>query len=200
MKSLLLFLAVGIFATAAGTFGQSYPYPKPQIGSAIDAVAPDFTLTDQDGKSLTLSSLRGQYVLLFFYRGYWCPYCMTEMSDFADHSDELAKWGVRLIPISVDDQEHTHEVWEKAANKKFTILSDPNAVVIKKYGLLHERGHAGSDIALRTTILVGPDGRERWRRVSHSVPDIPSWDDTFSMIKRSVQQERSTVPKPELNQ
>ena len=47
--------------------------------------------------------------------------------------------------------------------------------------------NAGADIALRTTILVGPDGRERWRRVSHSVPDIPSWDDTLSMIKQSVQ-------------
>ena len=200
MKNILPFLAIGIIATAAGAFAQSHPYPQPQIASAVGAVVPDFTLSDQDGKNFTLSSLRGQWVLLFFYRGYWCPYCMTEMSDFADHSDDLVKLGVRLIPISVDDQEHAHEVWEKAANKKFTILSDPNAVVIKKYGLLHEGGHAGSDIALRTTILVGPDGRERWRRVSHAVPDIPSWDDTFSMIKRSVQQDRSTVPQPELNQ
>jgi peroxiredoxin Q/BCP len=187
VNRILLLLVAGIFATAVRGFAQSHPYPKPQVASAVDTMAPDFALTDQDGKSFTLSSLRGQWVLLFFYRGYWCPYCMTEMSDFADHSDELAKLGVRLIPISVDDQEHAHEVWEKAANKKFTILSDPSAVVIKKYGLLHQDGHAGADIALRTTILVGPDGRERWRRVSRSVPDIPSWDDTLSAIKRSVQ-------------
>ena len=186
MKRLLSLLAIGIAAIAPTLFAQSHPYPEPQIASAVGAVAPDFTLHDQDGKSFTLSSLKGQWVLLFFYRGYWCPYCMTEMSDFADHSGELAKLGVRLIPISVDDQEHAHEVWEKAANKKFTILSDPNAMVIKRYGLLHEGGHAGSDIALRTTILIGPDGRERWRRVSHAVPDIPSWEDTFSMIKQSM--------------
>jgi hypothetical protein len=71
----------------------------------------------RDGNDFKLSSLHGHCVLLFFYRGYWCPYCMTEMSDFADHSDELAKLGVRSIPISVDDQQHAHDVWEKAAGK-----------------------------------------------------------------------------------
>ena len=45
---------------------------------------------------------------------------------------------VRLAPISIDDQPHAGETWEKAANKKFTILSNPDASVIGKYGLLHE--------------------------------------------------------------
>jgi peroxiredoxin Q/BCP len=187
VRRMSLWLVLAICATGISADAQSHPYPEPQVASAVGSSTPDFTLTDQDGKSLTLSSLRGQWVLLFFYRGYWCPYCMTEMSDFADHSEELAKMKVRLIAVSVDDQEHAHEVWEKAANQKFTILSDPNAAVIRKFGLLHADGHAGADIALRTTILVGPDGRERWRRVSRAVPDIPSWNDTLSMIKRSLQ-------------
>lgn len=46
-------------------------YPKPQIASASGQAAPDFTLPDQDGKPLKLSSLHGQPVLLYFYRGYW---------------------------------------------------------------------------------------------------------------------------------
>jgi len=109
---------------------------------------------------------------------------MTELREFARHSDELDKLGVRLIPISVDDQQHAHDVWEKAADKKFTILSDPGAQVIRQYGLLHQAGHADSDIALRTTLLIAPDGREQWRRVSQSVPDIPSWEETLGMIKK----------------
>jgi peroxiredoxin len=184
MRAFSICLAIALLATSIAA-GQAHPYPKPQVDSAVGGVAPDFTLKDQDGKEFTLSSQRGHWVLLFFYRGYWCPYCMTEMSDFAGHSDDLAKLGVRLVPISVDDQEHAHEVWEKAAAKKFTILSDPDTAVIKKYGLLHQAGHANADIALRTTILIGPDGRERWRRVSHAVPDIPSWQDTLSMIEQS---------------
>lgn len=111
---------------------------------------------------------------------------MTELREFARHSQDLAMLDVRLVPISVDDQQHAGEAWEKAANKKFTILSDPGASVIRKYGLLHEHGaEGGEDIALRTTILIGPDGRERWRRVSKSVPDIPSWAETRTMIEKS---------------
>ena len=113
---------------------------------------------------------------------------MAELREFARHSDDLDKIGVSLVPISVDDQQHAREVWEKAAEKKFPILSDPGAAVIRKYGLLHEHGgvrYGGGDIALRTTILIGPDGREQWRRVSRSVPDIPSWDETIAAIKTS---------------
>jgi len=117
---------------------------------------------------------------------------MTELREFARHSDDLKNLGIRLVPISVDDLQHTRESWEKAADKKFTILSDPGAVVIRKYGLLHEGGgaaHRGTDIALRTTILIGPDGRERWRRVSQSVPDIPKWEETFAAMKTSQERE-----------
>ncbi len=110
---------------------------------------------------------------------------MTELREFARHSDELEKLHVQLVPISVDGQPHARSVWEKVAMKRFIILSDPGATVIRKYGLLHAAGHGGADIALRTTILIGPDGRERWRRVSQLVPDIPSWDETVTMIKKS---------------
>ena len=108
---------------------------------------------------------------------------MTELREFARHSKELDELYVRLFPISVDNREHAHEVWEKVAEKKFPILSDPAATVIRKYGLLHAGGRDGEDIALRTTILIGRDGREKWRRVSRSVPDIPSWNDTLTEIK-----------------
>lgn len=111
---------------------------------------------------------------------------MMELREFAQHSDDFEKLGVRVIGISVDDQEHAREAWAKAGSKKFTVLSDPGAKVIRQYGLLHGEGHGESDIALRTTLLVDPDGRERWRRVSRSVPDIPSWEETFAAIKASV--------------
>jgi len=113
---------------------------------------------------------------------------MTELREFARHSEDLEKLGVWLVPISVDDLQHAHDVWEKVAEKKFTILSDPGATVIRKYGLLHESGHGGSDIALRTTLLLDPDGRERWRRVSQSVPDIPTAEETLESIRESKAQ------------
>jgi peroxiredoxin len=63
--------------------------------------------------------------------------------------------------------------------------------IIRQYGLLHEKGHGESDIALRTTLLIDPNGRERWRRVSQSVPDIPTADETLSQIKKSQEEQKS---------
>jgi peroxiredoxin len=116
---------------------------------------------------------------------------MAELREFAQRSSDLNRLGVLLVPVSVDDQQHAHEVWKKVANEKFPILSDPGATVIKKYGLLHQGGgaaHGGTDIALRTTLLIDTEGRERWRRVSKSVPDIPKSDETLADIKKTQEQ------------
>ncbi len=51
--------------------GQSKTYPKPQVSTAVGELAPDCTLKAQDGKTFRLADQRGQWVLLFFYRGYW---------------------------------------------------------------------------------------------------------------------------------
>lgn len=110
---------------------------------------------------------------------------MTELRGLARHDDELRKLNVKVVAISVDDLEHAHEVWENVAGKKLTILSDPGAQVIRRYGLLHVGGHSGNDIALRTTLLIDPSGIEKWRRVSQSVPDIPSTDETVNRIKQT---------------
>lgn len=118
---------------------------------------------------------------------------MTELREFAQRSSDLNRLGVLLVPLSVDGQQHAHEVWERVANEKFAILSDPGAAVIRKYGLLHQEGgaaHGGTDIAIRTTLLIDPEGREQWRRVSKSVPDIPKADATLADIKKAQEQER----------
>ena len=55
---------------------------------------------------------------------------MTQLREFAQRSADFDKLGVLVVALSVDDQEHTHRVWEEAAQRKFTILSDPGAKVI----------------------------------------------------------------------
>src|SRR5215510_47569 len=110
---------------------------------------------------------------------------MTELRGLAQKASEFEKLKVKVVAISVDDQQHAHDVWDKAAQQKITILSDPGAQVIKKYGLLHAGGFGGQDIALRTTLLVDPEGIEKWRRISHSVPDIPTVEETIAKIQES---------------
>jgi len=60
-----------VIALGVPLFGQTMRLPKPQKKFTAGETAPDFTLKDQDGRDLTLSSLRGNPVLLVFYRGYW---------------------------------------------------------------------------------------------------------------------------------
>ena len=115
---------------------------------------------------------------------------MTELRGLAQKASEFQRLNVKVVAISVDDQQHAHDVWDKVAQQKVTVLSDPGAEVIRKYGLLHSAGHGGQDIALRTTLLIGPDGSEKWRRVSQSVPDIPTVDETIAKVKES--QEKNT--------
>ncbi len=113
---------------------------------------------------------------------------MTQLREFAQRSSEFDKLGVSVVALSVDDQEHARKVWEEAAQRRFTILSDPGAKVIKQYGLLHSAGHGGEDIAIRTTLLIDPKGREIWRRVSESVPDIPTADEVLQRIRQAQEQ------------
>lgn len=107
---------------------------------------------------------------------------MTQLREFARHKKEFDERRVRIIALSVDDAPHVRQVWEKVTDRSFTILSDPGAKVIRKYGLLHAGGAHGSDIAIRTTISIDEQGIERWRRVSETVPDIPSINEVLQNI------------------
>jgi peroxiredoxin len=110
---------------------------------------------------------------------------MRQLREFAQHKAEFDQLHARVVGLSVDGQEDAHKVWDKITGGQFTILSDPGAQVIRSYGLLHEKGRLDSDIAIRTTLFVDAEGRERWRRVSDSIPDIPRAEDSLNRIREA---------------
>lgn len=107
---------------------------------------------------------------------------MTQLREFARQSKQFEDRKATILAISADDREHAHEVWEKVAGKKFAILSDTDAKVARHYGLLHSKGHRDGDIAIRATLLLDEQGRERWRRVSETIGDIPSVAEVISKM------------------
>jgi peroxiredoxin Q/BCP len=147
--------------------------PKPTIASAAGKPAPNFVLPDQDGRDFALSSQRGHKVLLMFYRGYWWPFCLGQLREFAQHSHEFESQNIHIVAVSSDDVEHARLVWSEKVDHKFPVLSDPGAKVISQYGLLHAKGHGEDDIAIRTAIFLDENGIEQWRRVSTSASDAP---------------------------
>lgn len=110
---------------------------------------------------------------------------MIQLREFARHKSDFDQLDTRIAAISVDDEGHNRDVWEKVTQKQFPVLSDPGGLVVRQYGLLHPEGKGSGDIALRTTLLIDAQGKEQWRRVSETVPDIPKAAEVLARIREN---------------
>ena len=123
-------------------------------------LAPDFTLDDQDGGSVTLSSLRGTKVVLYFYPEAMTPGCTTEACDFRDSLNSFAGAGIRVIGVSKDDVAKLKRFTERD-RLNFSVLSDADLAVQRAYGVWGEKMLYGKTVvgSIRSTFIIGPDGR-----------------------------------------
>jgi len=97
--------------------------------------APNFTLTNTDGRQRRLSEmLRRGPVLLMFYHGYWCPHCHRQLSAIEEQADEIRKAGVAILAVSPQTPDYSLATRE-AAGLTFDILSDVGNQVAHKFGV-----------------------------------------------------------------
>ena len=108
---------------------------------------------------------------------------MKQLREFAQRKPDFDAANAEVVAISVDDDSHTRKVWDKVAQHKAIVLSDPEGKVIREYGLIQPKGHDDEDIALRTTIILDKDGREVFRRISSSVREIRTADEVLAELK-----------------
>lgn len=122
--------------------------------------APDFTLTDQDGREVTLSKLRGRPVVLYFYPRASTPGCTTQACSIRDNSDEYARFDARVLGVSPDPVEDIKAFAQKES-LPFTLLSDPDHRVAEIYGAWGERSMYGNKFMgiIRSTWLIDAEGR-----------------------------------------
>jgi peroxiredoxin Q/BCP len=126
----------------------------------IGDLAPDFTLDDQDGRPVTLSSLRGSKVVLYFYPEAMTPGCTTEACDFRDNLNSFASAGIRVLGVSKDDVPKLKRFAERD-RLNFTVLSDKELAVQQRYGVWGEKALYGKIVigSIRSTFVIGEDGR-----------------------------------------
>jgi thioredoxin-dependent peroxiredoxin len=122
--------------------------------------APDFTLPDQDGNETTLSDLRGQTVVLYFYPKADTPGCTAQACGIRDHRNDYEGTGARVVGVSPD----TVTAQKKFADKyglDFTLLADENHEVADLYGVWGEKKMYGKTYmgVQRATFLIDPDGK-----------------------------------------
>ncbi len=126
---------------------------------------PEFTARRLDGTEVSSRDLMGSPALLVFYRGNWCPLCVTQVKDIAKNYRKLSERGIRTVLVSPQSQEHTSDLAERFdAPMEFWIdegLAAARALGIADIGGLPAgMGILGyeNDTVLPTSILVDADG------------------------------------------
>jgi peroxiredoxin Q/BCP len=121
--------------------------------------APDFTLKDDQGNSVSLSDYAGRKFVLYFYPKDDTPGCTAEACAFRDEFAEFRTRGIAIVGVSADSPE-SHAKFKSKFNLNFTLLSDPDKKVLKDYGVWKEKSMYGKKFmgVERTTFIIA-DGQ-----------------------------------------
>ena len=121
--------------------------------------APDFTLQDQDGASVSLHDLRGRKVILYFYPAAMTPGCTTEACDFRDNLSSLDAAGYSVLGVSPDEVADIR-AFSEAEGLTFPLLADTDAAVAQAWGVWGEKtvGDRTFDGVIRSTFVLDGDG------------------------------------------
>ncbi|HEX6388562.1 MAG TPA: thioredoxin-dependent thiol peroxidase [Solirubrobacteraceae bacterium] len=130
--------------------------------------APAFTLPDQDGNAVSLDSLNGKTVVLYFYPKADTPGCTTQACSVRDHSADYEKRNAVVIGVSPDPVKKVKKFHEKY-DMNFTLLADEDHAVAESYGVWAEKSMYGRTYwgNLRATFVIDPDGT-----ITHVIPKV----------------------------
>jgi peroxiredoxin Q/BCP len=131
-------------------------------------VAPDFTTTTNEGKTVSLSDFRGKNVILYFYPKDSTPGCTKEACAFRDDFAEFKKKGAVILGVSTDSAK-SHTKFVEKYNLPFPLLVDEDKKIVNAYGVYGPRTFMGIKYigTHRVTFLIGPDGKIKkiWLKV-----------------------------------
>ena len=116
--------------------------------------APEFTLPDQDGNAVSLSSLLAEGpLLLYFYPADFTPGCTKEACDIRDMHDDISDVGIRVVGVSPQGSD-SHTRFREKHRLPFTLLADEDKVAVKAFGV---DGPLGVGVR-RATFMIAQDG------------------------------------------
>ena len=123
-------------------------------------IAPDFTVKDQDGNNVSLSSYRGRRVVLYFYPRDMTPGCTKQACSLRDGISDLKKNNIEVLGVSTDD-EKSHQKFIAKHELPFALLADTEHEVSNKYGVWVEKNMYGKKYMgiKRTTFLIDEKGK-----------------------------------------
>ena len=134
----------------------------------IGKTVPRLKGTTTDGGELSLASLKGQWVVVYFYPKDNTPGCTNEAKDFRDLHKQFAKRNAAIIGVSRDSVK-SHQNFTAKHELPFPLVADTDETWCRAFDVIHEKNlygkiHMG---IVRSTFLIGPDGKlaAEWRKV-----------------------------------
>ena len=138
---------------------------------------PDFSLQSIEDSKVVLSELRGRGVMLIFYRGYWCPFCIGHLEDIQSILPELDKKGIQVIAISPDSIDGLKTMANRLDNP-YWFLSDPKLEVIERYGIRKDE-----KLPHPAVVLIDKKGLVQWFYVGENFKQRPSASQLRTVIE-----------------
>jgi len=123
-------------------------------------VAPDFTSTDAEGKTISLADLKGHKVVLYFYPKDDTPGCTKEACSFRERDAVYRENDITVLGVSPDD-EASHRDFAAKFSLRFTLLADTDHSVSEAYGVYGEQEWKGNKFmgVARKTFLIDEQGK-----------------------------------------
>lgn len=126
----------------------------------VNDKAPEFSLANEEGKTIALKDYRGKNVVLFFYPKADTPGCTIEACGFRDSFKKIQKAGAVVFGISADKPSAQKKFKEKF-DLPYSLLADVDKAMCNAYGVMKEKSMYGKKYMgiERTTFVIGPTGK-----------------------------------------
>ena len=126
---------------------------------AIDSLAPDFALQDQDGNTVSRDSLKGRWAVIYFYPRDDTPGCTREACNFRDNFAALKALGAEVLGVS-GDSAASHKKFAAKYELPFTLLVDAGNEMARAYGAWGKKNMYGKTYEgiIRSTVVISPEG------------------------------------------
>jgi peroxiredoxin Q/BCP len=158
--------------------------PIPQVNDPIE----DFTLQNQDGKTIHLSDYKKTPVVLFFYPRADTPGCTIESCGFRDAFEKFQKAGITVLGISRDTVKDQKKFKDKY-DLPYDLIADPDMELINRFDLVKPKNMYGKLVkgVKRTTYLIAPADAQGRQRLVHTFEEVKPEghaEEVLAMLKK----------------
>jgi peroxiredoxin Q/BCP len=181
-------LSLGVFMTG-GNLKDIFSFQKTKlVDYEVEAgkPVPDFTLPDQDGKSVSLSELKGKrHLLLLFVRGDWCPSCHIMLRTYEKNREKFQEKDIMILAIGPDPI-GVNKKMVLSLGLDYKILSDTTQEVVKRFGIQMQestqKANYEEGIPMPASFLVDKKGIVRFTSRADRAGDFLNQNKIFEVL------------------